>query len=163
QAAAALEGPSAISDMAFSHDGQWFATGGWDATIRLWSLKTRQPFALLRGHTGNDTHVLLTPDGMTLLATDGGGRLQFWPRTSPRPDLLSRHRVGVAVVGFSPDGRRLASVDGMGELKLWDVAGRRATASIPTGLKSAEQVAFSPDGKLVAFGDDDNQVKLWDV
>jgi WD40 repeat protein len=46
-----FEHVGAVTDIAFSPDGQLVATGSSDRTIRLWQVENGQLLAILRGHT----------------------------------------------------------------------------------------------------------------
>ncbi len=48
-------------------------------------------------------------------------------------------------------------------MTLWDVAGKKASQTLPKLKSSVWSVAFSPDGKLLAIGSHNDSLKLWDV
>jgi WD40 repeat protein len=66
-----------VHALAFSPDGSLLATGSYDRTCRLWSLKTGKSVAVLRGHPMWVMSVAFSPDGR-LLATGGGNSIRLW-------------------------------------------------------------------------------------
>ena len=64
--------------MAFSPDGRTLATGGDDATIKLWNLASRQQTASLRGHTGPVNALAFSQDGKLLASCSGDGTARLW-------------------------------------------------------------------------------------
>jgi len=59
--------------VAFSPDGRTLATGGDDATIKLWNLASLQQIATLRGHTGPVYGLAFSRDGTLLASRSGDG------------------------------------------------------------------------------------------
>src|SRR5207249_944251 len=106
-----------ISALAFSSDGKWLATSAWDATIRLWSMKTRQEVALFRGHWGSNDCLAFSPDGQTLVSRGVHDLIQFWQTGRPPADLLGGHASPAYALAFSRDGRSLASADASAVIK----------------------------------------------
>src|SRR6185436_5127314 len=64
--------------VAFSPDGRTLATGGDDATIKLWNLASRQQTATLRGHTGPVDGLAFSRDGTLLASCSGDGTARLW-------------------------------------------------------------------------------------
>ena len=57
----------AVSAVAFSPDGRMLATGGFDATVRLWDVETHAFLRTLTGHRGVVQSVAFSPDGTTVV------------------------------------------------------------------------------------------------
>lgn len=60
-------------DVAFSPDGRFIATGGWDYKLRLFEVASGELITALEGHAGNVTAVGFSPGGR-LLASGSSGR-----------------------------------------------------------------------------------------
>ena len=63
---------SYVYPVAFSPDGRWIASGGWDNTVRLWDAATGEPCATLP-HPGIVRSLAYGPDGTWLVSASAGG------------------------------------------------------------------------------------------
>jgi serine/threonine protein kinase/WD40 repeat protein len=80
-------GPSVV---AFSPLGDSLASGGWDSTVRVWSLESGEELRRFRGHSNRVTGLAFSPDGSRLASASSDGTvkvqdLTFDPRTAGIP------------------------------------------------------------------------------
>jgi WD40 repeat protein len=162
-----------------SSDGTTIATGGTDATIRLWDAKTGKELHRLEGV---GSVVVFSPNGKTLVSSAGtidGGMILWDVATGKelRRFLLEKDPQGVQPSGvsaaFSPDGKTLAVGTNLNiTYVFFDVATgkEKRRASWHTGLGGSTSWApccFSPDGKHFAgmYGPQGNFYvpALWDM
>jgi WD40 repeat protein len=64
--------------VAFSPDGKLLASGGDDATIRIWDVETGQLHRLLCEHTKSVRSVCFSPDGKTLASASEDETIKLW-------------------------------------------------------------------------------------
>lgn len=178
----------AVSAVAFSPDGSFLATAGWDRVVRLWDPQSpAQPFATLTGHSGNIQALAFSPDGKWLATASDDKSVKLWsverapagPGIAggfawPRPCIRERATLGgytrgVRTIAFSNDSSILATGGFDWTVKLWNLS-----AWTPNGLPppartlSGHQnliwsLAFSPDGMMLATGSEDRTIRLWDL
>lgn len=136
-----------VRAVAITPDGKTAVTGGDDATIRVWELKTGRERQLLFGHTSSIEVLQVSSDGTRVFSGSRDGTVRVWNLETgqlvytfehpPKSYLLgrlairSRDPAGIAgvnsrpvpieAIAVSPDGQTLLSSDGFGNLKIWDL------------------------------------------
>src|SRR5262249_34066690 len=147
---------SYVYPVAYSPDGHWIASGGWDKAIRLWDAATGETCATLP-HPGIVAALAFTPDGTRLVSGgDLDGELLVWNVTTGQIQNRVASGKRVRSLAVSPDGARVAA-------GIYDpIAGWTMSISdIATGqqIETAEGTpfAFSPDGKWLAGRDADGK------
>lgn len=109
-----------VEALAFSPDGKWLASGGYDKSIIVWSLSSgREEF-----HLG----------GLPVPLADA-------------PQSLNKQ--AISALAFNPDGTRLVSVEISGAVKVWNLQTRKMLFAIrpPRIHYHGGSISYSVDGK----------------
>jgi WD40 repeat protein len=163
-------GASSVSDLDISRDGRLLAAGTFDqqgpARIVLWEVVTRKQVGVLQTH-GPQAKQRFSPDGKTLAAYDGQGRVVLWDVAGRRPrggPLIADTLGDDAVMAFAPDGNTLVTGGRDGQIRFWDPAtGQKLAEPAPAHADGILGIAFSPDGALAASASIDGNVFFWDT
>ena len=178
--AAAAGSVRPLRGLAFSADGKVLATGGDQANVQLWEVKTVRPLQSEVGTSSigrlvfvGNSNVLSAADDRSLTLWETNPAWKFVGRIGPQADAPletgSSSLVGrVLCLAFNPAGTLLATGGGepsrSGELKLWNIP----AFTLDREIKDAHSdtvfgVEFSRDGKYLASGAADKFLKVFDV
>ena len=153
---------SAIKALAFSSDGDVFATGHGDGTIQLWNAATWEVVATLgerdqfsRGVRSLHFH----PDGVRLVAGEHRTKsVRIWDTS--QLTMTASYPGGLGK--FSPDGAVLAVVSDK-SVDLLDTQNFERIRTLEGHTGSIFSLAFHPDGTTLATGAQDHTIRLWDL
>ena len=162
-----------IKTLAFSPDGEIFASGHWDSVLRLWDAETGRKLSILREHKRSGIDGLaFSPDGnMLVSSTIDGTMVHTFPKGKP----LARHIHRVPFprdLVFSPDGTHIIGSGYLGRETIgkkrfvhkWDTATGELLMSTPTEhTDQLEALAVSPDNNTVLTGSWDGTIHKWDL
>lgn len=65
-----------MSHVAFSPDGRWAASAGWDSAIRIWEGRTGKFVATLRGHVGAVYRIAWSSDSRMVVSASKDGTVK---------------------------------------------------------------------------------------
>jgi WD40 repeat protein len=154
---------TSLGAIGFSPDGKHLAGALTEAaTVRIWDTVAGRQVRELRGHTGNVTHLVFSPDGGRLATASEDRMVKVWNMETGRELLtLVGHTDGVASVAFSPDGQRLVSAGYDNTIRVWDSASGLLCFTLAGHNRAVLDVAYSPDGNRIATASLDDTIKLW--
>jgi WD40 repeat protein len=75
---------SAAIGVAFSPDGEFAASTGWDFTARLWEVGAQRPERRFAGHANTLEQVNFSPDGKLALTGSADGTVILWDAQTAR-------------------------------------------------------------------------------
>lgn len=153
-----------IHALAVSPSSRWVASGGWDATVRMWDTLTGRDVWIARLHTSNAWIWCLAfdPEGRFLAGACEDHRVRLWHAATGEQAMELDLRTRVTAVAFSPDGKRLACASADNTIRIFDASTGRQLVYLTDHTAAVTAIAFSPDGFLLASASEDCTVRLWE-
>ncbi len=156
--------PRPIRCVAFSADGRYLATGGFDRAISLREPTTGKILRNFLGHSEAVNSVVFSPDGQTLYSASEDRTIRRWNlATSKSTATLRGHTDAVLHLAVSADGKTLLSTSKDTTARVWSLPDGKERFVLRGHTHEVETCAFSPDGRTLVTAGLDNAVKLWEV
>ncbi|MEG4010975.1 MULTISPECIES: nSTAND1 domain-containing NTPase [unclassified Microcoleus] len=157
-----LEGHTdTITDISFSPDGKFIASGSKDKTVKLWDRDGSEKKPALQGKYGNEfTSVAFSPDSQIIAAGNKDSKIYLWRLNGTLIKPLTGHRDWVTNIRFSPDGKTIVSASRDNSVRLWKIDGT-PIKKLEGHNSTVNIVRFSPDGQRIASASEDGTIKLW--
>jgi WD40 repeat protein len=152
-----------VEAVAFSPDGNLFASGDLDGKARIWNRETGevlQTFAV-----GANVHaVAFDQTGERLAIGCGDAKIRiFRAREGGEVATLEGHTDGVLSVQFSADGARLLSSGYDNTARIWDLASSKVIQTLRLHNWWVWSADFSPDGQRIVTASQDGKAIVWQM
>jgi len=159
----------AILNVSFSPDGKYLASGGGDATVRIWDLSTEMPLKTMIGHTNWVQVVRWSPDGQKLSSAGADGEIRVWYGDSGKRHgkPLRGHKKWVTDLAWEPfhlnsSCNRLASCSKDEAIKIWNLTWSRCEFTLSGHSKGVTSLRWNGDGLLYSASQDCT-IRVWDL
>src|SRR2546425_2353584 len=152
----------AITAVAISPSGKFWATGGRRGRVWVWRENGHTLHLALQAHTDAVWALAFSPDERRLSSGSLDGSVKLWEVESGIALWSGLQTMGIDCLAFAPDGNVLASGGHDATMRLWE-------ASLGTPLQDVPHpgpftsLAWSPDGRLLASGDLAGTIRLWAI
>lgn len=177
-----------VSQVRFSPNSQYLATGSWSGTAKIWDVPGCRCLGVFKGHGverigGLAWHpqatLTQTPSEVNFATGGADNLIHLWsidslsdpslpasgepePITTPL-QTLSGHSLRVCRTAFHPSGRTLASASFDETWRLWDVESGAELITQEGHSKEVYAIAFQSDGALLCSGGMDAIGRVWDL
>ncbi|MBA2749301.1 MAG: WD40 repeat domain-containing protein [Tatlockia sp.] len=173
-----FEHTASVVTVAFSPNGQHFATGGFDQDIKIWEVSTGQCIFTLKGHTNSVWSLAFSLNGQFLASSSFDSSIKLWDVSTGRcVQTLQGHDGAVTAIAYCSDGQKLISGGFDSVIRVWDVdtgqclhvlkehtgiiwaliskSGRKFSQQVQVSSRAEQQIFFS-----ASF---DETIKSWDI
>jgi WD40 repeat protein/transcriptional regulator with XRE-family HTH domain len=153
----------AITAVATSLSGQYWAAGSRRGEVRLWRGEGQIFHLFWQAHTDLVITLAFSPDERTLASGSFDGSVKLWDAESGALLWSGRHTRGThcSCLAFSPDGSLLASGGHDATVRLWDAKLGTLLEEVPHPI-SVISLDWSADGCRLASGDIAGTIRLWE-
>jgi WD40 repeat protein len=159
-----LDRQAIVRAVAFSPNGEFLATGGYDNTVFVWNVSSRELIASLSNGYDSVNIIVFSADSTSVLFDSGyGARLWNFVDTY-EVNFTGSHTWYVSSVGFNPsDPRQVVTASHDQTVRVWDAAAGKQLFVVRGQDGVIYSAAFDPDGKHLATGSADQTVRIWDI
>lgn len=155
--------------LALTPDGRHAITGGQDATVRLWDLRSGTLVRTLRGHGAHVSAVVGLPGGLQCLSAGEDALLILWDLESGQAlHRFAGHTEMINAVAVSPDGKWAASGAGQaslvdGTVKVWNLETGSELWTLRGHADRVTAVAAVPDSVRLVSASEDGTLHVWNA
>ena len=158
-----------VASVAFSPDGHYLASAGYDGQAVLREFPSGKVVAVLP--LDGAARLCFSPDGEKLLTATESKTIKLWnAKTGKEMARIDSPQVRCYCLAYSPDGQFLAVGGGdigqnniPNEVTVWDAKTLKPIGKLLKLGGPVMCVAFSRDSKLIATGSIDTKARLWQV
>jgi WD40 repeat protein len=156
---------SAVNGLEISRDGKILAVVTGNGDILLWDIRRGQALAPWPVTSHSCRHILLTPDGRTLVCGQTDNEIVLWTVDGRHSRTLKGHADSIVSLSVSADGKLLASGSARPgwdtTIRLWRLPDGSHLRTLSGHENAIEWLAFTPDAEQLVSGSADQTVRVW--
>lgn len=153
----------------FDPDRDRVLSGGYDQTVKIWSLSGQRCEATLRGHDGWVRSIELLQGGRLVASGGSDGLLKLWSLETMQllqnrgpPNGDPRHSTD-CLANLESQGALLSGHSGVSNLLRWDLESMQCTDSFVGHSDDVYAVHADSASSVVVSGSKDKTVRVWDA
>jgi WD40 repeat protein len=153
-----------VNSCAFTPDGAFVLSAGWDGQLRLWDVSSGQPVTALRAGTKPLSACAVAPDGRYWLSGSLEGLLGAWDAVSHQARVIFvAHIRPISAICYAPDGQHLATASWDRQVVVRAAGKEREGRTLSGHSDIVAGCRFTPDSKQVLTWGHDGSVRLWEA
>ena len=154
-----------LTSIAFSPDGNTFASASLDESIRIYDFNTGMLTLVMKGNMMNGVYkTAFSPDSSAVAAGCVDGTIHLWFAEAGTPiKTITGHSRAVIALAFSPDLRTIASGSQDGTIRIWNIASGKEVHIFHEHLGHFTDYDTGINGKTIITKTIGEVVGLWDV
>ena len=156
-----------ICGLKWSPNGEYFASGGNDNKLFIYSPKTKQPL-MRKNHRAAVKAIAWSEKNYGLLATGAGSAdrcLRLWNVKEQK--LIDFKDTGSQICNilFSKHRNEIITTHGFSnnEINIWEIEGLKKMASLTGHTSRVLYLSMSPCGEFIVTGAGDETLRFWDL
>jgi WD40 repeat protein len=163
-AAAAERHEGEVYSCAYTTDGAFVLSGGWDGQLRLWDAATGAALVKLSASPKPLSCCAFSPDGRHWLSGSMEGLLSIWDGVSYQTlSSFVAHTRPISAICFAPEGEMMATASWDRQVALRKVGAEREARILSGHTDIVAGCRFSADGKNLVSWSYDGTIKIWDL
>jgi len=145
-------------------DYRWIASGGADATVRLWSTdSTEGSRRILVGHTDCVTVVRWSPSGRYVASAGWDKTIRIWDAESGEALRTLITGSPVSDLCWAPDGKLIYSAGWDRQVRSWEIETVQPVAVFRGAERHVHASTLTPDGSRLISAGEDPHLLVWDT
>jgi WD40 repeat protein len=153
-----------VFSCAYSNDGAFVLSAGWDGCLRLWLSASAQLVSSLQAALKPLGSCAFAPDGTSWISGSMDGALSWWDAVSHQRKLnFVAHIRPISATQFSPDGHYLATASWDRKLQLYRVGKEQESRSLVGHRDIVAGCRWSADSKQLLSWSHDGTLRLWEA
>jgi len=151
-------------DTAYSPDGRYVLSCGYDERARLWDAKSGRVIRVFEGHTDDIRSLAFSPDGRQIITGSADFTVKLWDAESGVEVRSYKGRsASVNSILYSPSGNYVISGSADSTVKMWDLMNAKQDKVLSGHSEEVSSVALSSDGRKIVSLAYDKRMVLWDA
>ena len=162
---------NSVTCLAFSPNGRFLASGGYDSRIKLWEVEEKKILAEYNEPNAHFRFLVVSAGGSHIAASDNGGKIYLFQISSDWREIEEQWRDysksgPVRCLAFHPTNPNiLLAGEYNGNIKIYDIEKDSRTCrllgTIPAHSAWVSGMTFVPDNGCLATASWDKALKLW--
>ena len=152
----------AITAVATSKSGQYWAAATWRGEVRVWAEAGQTLHQIWQAHIASGPGLVFSPDGRKLATGGWDNTVKLWDIESGTLLWTSWQTNSVRHLTFAPDGCLLAGGGGDATIRIWDATSGTLHQTLTGQSDHVHALAWNPDRYTLASSYSDGSIWVWE-